>query len=121
MVFCAMISGASATHIEDHGMIYVKENQTFNITLRDCGDGGYTPWTVHSIDKNRMKFISQTNNVDLDGLFGKGICGYFGYDILKFKAIKPGMTTIYLETKRPWDKNSVTIVKYTVFVNPKYY
>lgn len=114
-----MISGASATNVEDHGTIYVKEHQTFNITLFDCGDGGFSPWKIKSINKTRIKFINQTNNVDLDGLFGTGILGYFGYDILNFTAIKPGTTTIYLETTRPWEgESSDIIVKYTVVVKP---
>lgn len=120
LVFCAMISCASAIKVEDHGVICVKENQTFNITLRDAGDGGYKPWAVNFIDKNQIKLISQNNNVDLDGLSGKGMVGYFGYDILKFKAIQPGISIILLATQQQWNKNSTILVKYTVFVNPMY-
>lgn len=118
MVFCAMISGVSATSVEDHGTIYVKEHQTFNITLTDWGDCGYGPWKVKSIDNSQIKFVGQANNVDLDGRFGKGVCGYFGYDILNFIAIKSGKTTIYLDTKQAWGKNSDIIAKYTVVVIP---
>lgn len=114
-----MISGVSAAQFEDHGTIYVKEHQTFNITLRDCGDGGYSPWEVKSINKSMLKFINQTNYVDLDGLFNSGIYGYFGYDIMNFTAIKSGKTTIYLETKRSWEgESSAIIAKYTVVVKP---
>lgn len=114
-----MISTASATHIEDHGTIYVKEHQTFNITLRDWGDGGYSTWKIKSINETQIKFINQTNHVDLDGLYGKGILGYFGYDILNFTALKSGTTTIYLKTIQPWaGENSAIIAKYTVVVKP---
>ena len=121
LMFFATISGASATHVEDHGTIYVKINQTFNITLCDWNDAGYGAWKIKSFNKNLVKLVNKKEKVNLDGtpVTYDGWLGYNGYEIFKFKAIKPGKTEIYLKTGQIWDwKKSEILAKYTIIVIP---
>jgi predicted secreted protein len=113
LVFCAMISGVSAANVENHGIIYVKENQTFDIKLLDYGFCGYTPWKITPFNETTLKLVNVRTGVFFTPVH---LIGYSGFDIFTFKATHIGNITLNFETNQLWNKYSVTRTKYTVVV-----
>ena len=73
---------------------------TFDICLKAIPSAGYL-WFLKTINSNCVKIIGDINYIlDNNKTIGNG-----GNCVASFKILKPGIVTITLENKRPWNND----------------
>ena len=92
-----------------------KVNGIIEIKAEITGGTGYT-WTVAEIDSNKVEFLASgrqaraesasTSSCPADTSTRSSMPGARGLEILTFKALAPGTTSIRLEYRRIWEKDA---------------
>ncbi len=80
--------------------------QEFLIRIEANISTGYGWEVIQPLDKDKLTLIEKTDETEEDEYEsgGQKLLGAPGFQILKFKALAPGKTIIFLELVRPWEK-----------------
>jgi predicted secreted protein len=80
--------------------INVKVGETFTLTLKNYGDGGYL-WVMQDYDEN----ILGINGPVTSG--SSGMLGDFGNDVWTITALTKGTVTLEMSSVRPWETSEI--------------
>lgn len=86
--------------------ITVIADQEFFIRIKANISAGYGWEVVQPLEKDKLTFIEKTDETEADEYESgeQKLVGAPGFQILKFKALSPGKSIIFLELVRPWEK-----------------
>ena len=99
VIFAALLIPAVAFAETD---IKAAAGKEFTITLDSNRTTGYEWQLAKPLDENIVR-LAKPEYIPAS----TKLCGAPGKEVWKFKAIKPGKTTIYFKYIRPWEKNPV--------------
>jgi inhibitor of cysteine peptidase len=108
---------APALTASDNGKtITAQVGQQITVTLKGNPTTGYL-WSVAGVSSNT---VGQVGEVEYKrDEVGKGVVGSGGVFVATFKAVKPGPTTVRMEYRRPWEKDTPPAETFAVMLDVK--
>lgn len=95
---CARSSGLKLRASDDGGQVELRKGQTFSVSLEGNPTTGYT-WEVLQVDEQVLRQIGDPAFTPESEALGAP-----GTQVLRFRAVGEGRTTLRLVYHRPWEE-----------------
>lgn len=102
---------------DNNGSKTIKKGDIVKITLEANSSTGYT-WDVASNNKKVLRYDGK-KYIEPKSTGSTPIVGAAGKEVLTFKAIKSGTSTLKLVYHRPWEKNVKPAKTFTIKITVK--
>ena len=101
LLFASSTSYCFADESKIPKVIKAQAGHNVTIVLKSNPTTGYQWQVAKPLDESILKLISSEYLADKAELVGSG-----GKQVWRFKALKPGETSIFFKYVRPWEKNT---------------
>ncbi len=101
LLFASSTSSCFAEESKNPKVIKVQVGHNITIILKSNPTTGYQWQFANPLDESTLKLISSEYLADKTELVGVG-----GKQVWRFRALKPGETSISFKYVRPWEKNT---------------
>lgn len=96
--------------------IKVNAGEKFFIRIKSNLTTGYSWEFAQPADKKFLEFLGKFDEEKEENPPDRPLLGEPGFEILKFKALAPGLTVIALKLVRPWEKDAAPTKTHTIQV-----
>jgi inhibitor of cysteine peptidase len=101
LLFASSTSSCFAEELKNPKVIKAQVGHNITIILKSNPTTGYQWQIAKPLDETTLKLMSSEYLPDQTNLVGVG-----GKQVWRFKALKPGETSISFKYVRPWEKNT---------------